>query len=71
MQIQTAHYDLVTSWQGDMASRTLCQSFTADNAPPALQSHVIDSDEAVSLGGEGLAPGPRMKSPLTPIFSTR
>lgn len=58
MQIQTAHYDLVTSWQGGMASRTLCQSFSADNAPPALQSHVIDSDEPVSLGGEGLAPDP-------------
>jgi hypothetical protein len=42
-----------------MASRTLCQSFSADNAPPALQSHVIDSDEPVSLGGEGLAPDPQ------------
>lgn len=40
---------------GGMASRTLCQSFSADNASPALQSHVIDSDEPVSLGGEGLA----------------
>ena len=59
MQIQTAHYDLVTSWQGGMASRTLCQSFSADNAPSALQSHVIDSDEPVSLGGEGLAPDPQ------------
>ncbi|HDC4777428.1 TPA: OsmC family protein [Enterobacter kobei] len=59
MQIQTAYYDLVTSWQGGMASRTLCQSFSADNAPPALQSHVIDSDEPVSLGGEGLAPDPQ------------
>ncbi|EMC7917028.1 TPA: OsmC family protein [Enterobacter kobei] len=59
MQIQTAHYDLVTSWQGGMASRTLCQSFSADNALPALQSHVIDSDEPVSLGGEGLAPDPQ------------
>lgn len=26
MQIQTAHYDLVTTWQGGMASRTLCLS---------------------------------------------
>ncbi|BBV85796.1 MULTISPECIES: OsmC family protein [Enterobacter] len=59
MQIQTAHYDLVTSWQGGMASRTLCQSFSEDNALPALQSHVIDSDEPVSLGGEGLAPDPQ------------
>lgn len=59
MQIQTAHYDLVTSWQGGMASRTLCQSFSADSAPPALQSHVIDSDEPVSVGGEGLAPDPQ------------
>ena len=59
MQIQTAHYDLVTSWQGGMASRTLCQSFSEDNALPALQSHVIDSDESVSLGGEGLAPDPQ------------
>ena len=59
MQIQTAHYDLVTSWQGGMASRTLCQSFSADNAPLALQSHVIDSDEPVSVGGEGLAPDPQ------------
>ncbi|MGY9519965.1 OsmC family protein [Citrobacter freundii] len=59
MQIQTAHYDLVTSWQGGMASRTLCQSFSADNAPPVLQSHVINSDEPVSLGGEGLAPDPQ------------
>ena len=59
MQIQTAHYDLVTTWQGGMASRTLCQSFSADNAPPVLQSHVIDSDEPVSLGGEGLAPAPQ------------
>ncbi|WP_233607020.1 OsmC family protein [Citrobacter sp. FDAARGOS_156] len=25
----------------------------------ALQNHVIDSDEPVSLGGEGLAPDPR------------
>lgn len=59
MQIQTAHYELVTSWQGGMASRTLCQSFSEDNALPALQSHVIDSDEPVSLGGEGLAPDPQ------------
>lgn len=59
MQIQTAHYDLVTTWQGGMASRTLCQSFSADNAPPVLQSNVIDSDEPVSLGGEGLAPDPQ------------
>ena len=59
MQIQTAHYDLVTTWRGSMASRTLCQSFSADNAPSALQSHVIDSDEPVSLGGEGLAPAPQ------------
>ncbi|EOC9731496.1 OsmC family protein [Enterobacter kobei] len=59
MQIQTEHYDLVTSWQGGMASRTLCQSFSEDNALPALQSHVIDSDEPVSLGGEGLAPDPQ------------
>jgi len=59
MQIQTAHYDLVTTWQKGMASRTLCQSFSADNAPPVLQSHVIDSDEPVSLGGEGLAPAPQ------------
>ncbi|MGV2880490.1 OsmC family peroxiredoxin [Pantoea vagans] len=59
MQIQTAHYDLVTSWQGGMTSRTLCQSFSADNAAPVPQSHVIDSDEPVSLGGEGLAPDPR------------
>jgi uncharacterized OsmC-like protein len=42
-----------------MASRTLCQSFSADSAPPALQSHVIDSDEPVSVGGEGLAPDPQ------------
>lgn len=42
-----------------MASRTLCQSFSEDNALPALQSHVIDSDEPVSLGGEGLAPDPQ------------
>lgn len=41
-----------------MASRTLCQSFSADNAPPVLQSHAIDSDEPVSLGGEGGAPVP-------------
>lgn len=59
MQIQTAHYDLVTTWQGGMASRTLCQCLSADNDPPALQSHVIDSDEPVSLGGAGLAPNPR------------
>ena len=59
MQIQTAHYDLVTTWRGSMASRTLCQSFSEDNALPALQSHVIDSDEPVSLGGEGLAPDPQ------------
>ncbi|TCD13558.1 OsmC family peroxiredoxin [Lelliottia amnigena] len=59
MQIQTAHYDLVTTWRGSMASRTLCQSFSADNATPVMQSHVIDSDEPVSLGGEGLAPDPQ------------
>lgn len=59
MQIQTAHYDLVTTWRGSMASRTLCQSFSADNATPVMQSHVIDSDEPVSLDGEGLAPDPR------------
>lgn len=59
MQIQIAHYDLVTTWQGGMASQTLCQSFSADNAPPVLQSHFIDSDEPVSLGGEGLAPDPQ------------
>lgn len=59
MQIQNAHYDLVTSWQGGMASRTLCQLFSEDSAPPVLQSHVIDSDEPVSLGGEGLAPDPQ------------
>lgn len=41
MQIQSAHYDLVTSWQGGMASRTLCQSFSADNAPPVLQNHPV------------------------------
>ncbi|ADO08185.1 hypothetical protein Pvag_pPag20195 (plasmid) [Pantoea vagans C9-1] len=59
MQIQTAQYDLVTSWQGGMTSRTLCRYFSADNPPPVPQSHVIDSDEPVSLGGEGLAPDPR------------
>jgi uncharacterized OsmC-like protein len=41
-----------------MASRTLCQSFTGDNTA-ALQSHVIDSDEPVSRGGEGQAPNPQ------------
>ncbi|GAB7196353.1 OsmC family protein [Dickeya oryzae] len=59
MQIQIAHYDLVTTWQGGMASRTICQSFSADNAPPDLQNHVIDSDKPVSLGGEGLSPDPQ------------
>lgn len=38
MQIQTANYDLVTTWQGGMASRTRCQSMTGDKR----QSHVID-----------------------------
>lgn len=52
MQIQTANYDLVTTWQGGMASRTRCQSITGDRS----QSHVIDSDEPVALGGEGRAP---------------
>ena len=55
MQIQTANYDLVTTWQGGMASRTRCQSMTGDKR----QSHVIDSDESVALGGEGRAPGPQ------------
>lgn len=55
MQIQTANYDLVTTWQGGMASRTRCQSMTGDKR----QSHVIDSDEPVALGGEGRAPGPQ------------
>ncbi|MDF7650969.1 OsmC family peroxiredoxin [Pantoea sp. Acro-805] len=59
MQIQTAHYDLVTSWQGGMASRTHCRSFSADNAASVPQSHVIDSDEPVLLGGGGLSPDPR------------
>ncbi len=49
MQIQTANYDLVTTWQGGMASRTRCQSMTGGKR----QSHVIDSDEPVALGGEG------------------
>lgn len=55
MQIQTANYDLVTTWQGGMASRTRCQSMTGDKR----QSHVIDSDEPVALGGGGRAPGPQ------------
>lgn len=55
MQIQTVNYDLVTTWCGGMASRTRCQSITGDRS----QSHVIDSDEPVSLGGEGRAPGPQ------------
>jgi len=55
MQIQTANYDLVTTWQGGMASRTRCQSMTGGKR----QSHVIDSDEPVALGGEGRAPGPQ------------
>lgn len=55
MQIQTANYDLVTTWQGGMASRTRCQSMTGDKR----QSHVIDSDEPVALGGEGRAPDPQ------------
>lgn len=59
MQTQTAHYDLATTWQGGMASRTLCQYFSADNTLPVMKSHVIDSDEPVSLGGEGMAPDPR------------
>lgn len=59
MQIQTAHYDLISTWQGGMASQTLCQCLSADNDPPALKSHVIDSDEPVSLGGEGQAPDPQ------------
>lgn len=42
-----------------MASRTLCQSFSEDSAPSVLLNHVIDFDEPVSLGGEGLAPAPR------------
>ncbi len=57
MQIQTAHYDLVTTWRGGMASRTLCQSFSEDSVPSVLLNHVIDSDEPVSLGGEGLTCG--------------
>ncbi|MCV2510943.1 OsmC family protein [Leclercia pneumoniae] len=55
MQIQTANYDLVTTWQGGMASRTRCRSITGDRS----QSHVIDSDEPVALGGEGRAPAPQ------------
>lgn len=81
MQIQTANYDLVTTWRGGMASRTLCQSFTGEESLQVLQSHVIDSDEPVSLGSEGLAPNPQelilaafnacMRAALMPVEQLR
>lgn len=45
--------------RGGMASRTLCQSFSGDSAPSVLLNHIIDPDEPVSLGGEGVAPAPQ------------
>ncbi|MGM8374486.1 OsmC family protein [Enterobacter hormaechei subsp. steigerwaltii] len=50
---------MTLSLRGGMASRTLCQSFSGDSAPSVLLNHVIDSDEPVSLGGEGVAPDPQ------------
>ncbi|MGU3481652.1 hypothetical protein ACLBW0_06675 [Enterobacteriaceae bacterium C34A] len=49
--MQTANYGLVTTWQGGVSSRVLCQSC-------ACKSHVIDTDEPVSLGGKGQVPAP-------------
>lgn len=50
---------MTLSLRGGMANRTLCQSFSGDSAPSVLLNHVIDSDEPVSLGGEGVAPDPQ------------
>ncbi|HBR1079910.1 TPA: OsmC family protein [Klebsiella quasipneumoniae subsp. quasipneumoniae] len=59
MLIQTTHYDLITTWQGGIASRTYCHAITADAPPNILQMHVIDSGEPVSSGGDGLTPDPQ------------
>jgi len=59
MPIQTANYDLVTTWRGGMASRTLCHSFAGGKRQKMRQKHVIDSDEPAELGGKGQAPNPQ------------
>lgn len=59
MSLNTALYELVTTWHGGMASQTCSRASISGAADTVPQLHLIDSDEPVTLGGEGFSPTPQ------------